>query len=210
MKRTIKELKYALYLIKHPFKAYWDIKFEQEGSLKTAIIIMIIFNVVLIGKTLFTGYLFGGVQNVNYNLFSTISASMSIFLIWCSANWSLTCLSDGKGRFKDICIATAYALVPYILIQIPMILLSNIFVLREIMFYNILNGFSLVWCGLLILVGQIMTHQYTLIRALVVIVFTIVGMLAIICLILLFFNLLQQVVIFISIVADEVSMRLIH
>jgi len=208
VKQTVKELRYAIYLTRHPFKAYWDIKHENEGSLKTAMIILGLTMFTQVLSKLFTGFLFGGVRDESYNCFSTIGSFLAIYLAWCISNWCLTCLSDGKGTFKDICIATAYAFVPYIIIQLIMIALSNQFIAREAVFYNILNNLSLVWVAFLLVVGMLVTHQFTLTRTVVVILFTIVGMIAMGCLLLLFFNLIQQVVGFVSIVIDELLLRM--
>lgn len=207
MKQVMKEFKYACYLIRHPFKGFWEIKHEKEGSLRTGLLILILTIITQILSKLLTGYLFGGIKNANYNLFSTIFTTIGVYAAWAIANWCLTCLSDGKGTLKDICMATGYALLPYVIIQLPMILLSNYFVSREIVFYNILNGLALVWTAFLIIISQISIHQFTLTRAIIVIIFTVVGMLAIACLVLLFFNLIQQVMVFVSIFIEELILR---
>lgn len=208
MRQLIKELKYAFYLIRHPFKGFWEIKNEKEGSLKTGIIILILTIITQILAELFTGYLFGGTKNADYNFLSTGATSVAIYFAWCISNWCLTCLSDGKGTFKDICMVTAYALLPYVIIQIPMIVISNYFILREAVFYDILNGLSLVWTAFLLVISQVITHQITLYKTIVVMIFTVVGMLALACLVLLFFNLIQQVVVFVTIVWEELILRL--
>lgn len=208
MQQSIKELKYALYLGRHPFKGFWEIKHENEGSLKTAIILVIaaIFTKVL--SVLFTGYLFGVYSITHYNFLNTVISFLAVYFAWCISNWCLTCLSDGEGTFQDICIATAYALVPFIIIQLILIVLSNFFVVREVVFYNMLNNLSLVWSGFLLVIGMLITHQYTLTRTIVVCIFTIIGMIAIGYLVILFFNLLQQMLSFITILIDEIKLRL--
>lgn len=208
MKTTWKELKYALYLARHPFKGFWEIKHEGEGSLKTALILLGAAILVQILSERYTGYLFGGGASPYYNMLDTIVSFLVIVLSWCVSNWCLTCLSDGKGTFRDILIATAYALAPFILLQAVMIVLSNVFILREEVFYNLFNGLSLFWSGFLLVIGMLVTHQFTLNRTLVVCVFTIVGMLAMGCLALLVFNLAQQVLGFVTILMDEIIMRL--
>ena len=207
MKQLLKELKYSLYLIRHPFNGFWDIKYEKYGSMRTAVVIMILTIATQILSKLYTGYLFGGVKTAHYNMFSTVVTFVVIFFAWCISNWCLTCLSDGKGTFKDICMATAYSLVPYTIIQLIMIVLSNVFVLREQVFYNMLNGISLAWTGFLLLIGMLVTHHYTLKRTLVVILFTLIGMLMIGVLALLFFNLVQQVLSFVTILIEEITLR---
>lgn len=208
MKQTLKELKYAFYLIRHPFKGFWDIKYEKYGSLKTAIIILLLTIITQILSKLYSGYLFIGPKSAHYNLLETVLSTLSLYFAWCIANWCLTCLSDGKGTFKDICTATAYSLLPFVIIQIPMIFLSNIFILRELVFYDLLNGLSYVWVAFLLIISQVVTHHFTLSRTIVVIIFTIVGIIALAILVLLFFNLIQQVLVFISIVIEELMLRL--
>lgn len=208
MKKRIKELRYALYLTVHPFKGFWDIKYEKEGSLITAIILMAATIIVQIASDLGTGYLFRGYVSANYNLVDTVTASLFLFFSWCIANWCLTCLSDGKGTFKDIVMFTAYSLTPYIIIQTIMIAVSNMFILREEVFYNMLSNLSYVWVAFLLISGMLTTHHFTLKRTLVVAIFTIVGMIVIALLIVMVFAMFQQVVSFASIVFEEFMLRM--
>lgn len=208
MKQTLKELKYGLYLTVHPFKGFWDIKHEKEGSLKTAFILLGLMVIVRIAIQVGTGYLFGGTKSVYYNLLLTVTSTLFMYFAWCISNWSLTCLSDGKGTFKDIMMFTSYSLTPYILIQAAMIVLSNIFILREEMFYNMLNGLSLVWVAFLLITGMLTMHQFTLTRTIVVAACTIIGIIVIGLLIVLVFTMFQEVVSFISIVMDEFVLRM--
>lgn len=207
MKQTLKELRYALYLTVHPFKGFWDIKYEKEGSLKTAFILLAATIVVQIISNLKTGYLFGGVS-INYNFMRTVTSSLFLFFSWCLANWCLTCLSDGKGTFKDIMMFTSYSLTPYIILQLIMVIVSNIFIQREATFYSMLGGLSLVWVAFLLVTGMLTTHHFTLTRTVVVLAFTIVGMVVIAFLILLVFTMFQQVIGFVSAVIDEAVQRM--
>jgi len=208
MKRIIKELRYAVYLTVHPFKGFWDIKYEKEGSLMTAIILMVATAIVQIASDLCTGYLFSGYVSANYNMIDTITSFLFIFFAWCIANWCLTCLSDGKGTFKDIVTFTAYSLTPYIILQTIMIVVSNMFILREQVFYDMLNNLSIVWVAFLLISGMLTTHHFTLRRTIAVVIATIVGIVVIAVLILMVFAMFQQVVSFTSTVFDEFMLRM--
>lgn len=208
MGKLKEELKYALYLSVHPFKGFWEIKHEGKGSLKTAILLLIVATVVSIISNFYTDYLFNTSGGINYNFLNTIVTSLVLYLFWCVANWCLTCLSEGEGTFKDICIATGYALVPYIIIQFILIFLSHFFILEEAVFYKMLHAISLVWTGFLLISGVLVTHQYSLTKTLVVCVFTVLGMAAMAYLVLLLFSLIQQVIIFVSVVIDEIIIRI--
>lgn len=208
MKQRIKELRYALYLTVHPFKGFWEIKYEKEGSICTAAILLFLTMAVQAASKLGTGYLFGGNLDVRYSIFNTVTSSLYLYFSWCLANWCLTCLSDGKGTFKDICMFTAYSLTPFIVLQAVMIVVSNVFILREEVFYNMLNGLSMAWTGFLLTGGMLTTHHFTLKRTLVVLLFTIVGMLVIALLILMVFAMFQEVLTFLSTVLEELILRL--
>lgn len=209
MKQTLKELKYALYLTVHPFKGFWDIKYEKEGSLKTAFILLAATILVQIISKLKTGYLFGGVS-INYNFTRTVVSSLFLFFAWCLANWCLTCLSDGKGTFKDIMMFTSYSMTPYIIIQMIMVVVSNIFIQREQTFYTMLGNLSIVWVAFLLVTGMLTTHHFTLTRTLVVLAFTILGMVVIALLIVMVFAMFQEVLGFISTVVDEAVRRMTY
>ena len=53
------------------------------------------------------------------------------FMLWVIVNWSLTTLMEGKGTFKDIYIASAYAFTPVIILNIPATIISNFLIAEE-------------------------------------------------------------------------------
>lgn len=103
-----KELRYAFYLLFHPFKGFWDIKHEKKGSLLTAGILLIAFLLSQICSSLYTGYLFSDGGLDDFNLFRELFKWFFLFFGWCLSNWCLTCLFDGEGTFGDIFKATAF------------------------------------------------------------------------------------------------------
>ena len=54
----LKQLRYSLYLIFHPFDGFWDLKHERRGSRKAATVILLILVINSILKTQFTGFLY--------------------------------------------------------------------------------------------------------------------------------------------------------
>lgn len=77
---------------------------------------------------------------VNYNNPKEFNSLLQIVyvvlpvLFWSVANWSLTTLIDGEGKFSEIFTSTCFALTPLILIGIPWILLSNFISAEEASF----------------------------------------------------------------------------
>ncbi|HWT76930.1 MAG TPA: Yip1 family protein [Mobilitalea sp.] len=209
MNQFLKELKYSLFLSTHPMKGFWEIKHEKEGSFRTGMVILGLCIGVTILNNFFNGYLFNTSGGVYYNFANTIATVLVLYLFWCISNWCLTCLNDGEGKFVDILTATAYAMTPYVIIQFILIFLSNFFTLREKAFYEMLNNLSYVWSGGLVFFGSLATHRYSLLKNIVVCIATIIGMAVMAYISLLFFNLLQQMLGFVSILSDEIYLRLI-
>ena len=87
---------------------------------------------------------------------------------------------------------TAYAMTPYILIQLPLVLLSNVVTEEEGAFYVYFGYFSFVWCGLLIVASVMMIHDFLLGKAFLSLIFSAVGMLVIVFLMVLFFSLISD------------------
>ena len=128
-------------------------------------------------------------------------------MLWCVANWCLTTLFDGEGSFKDIFISTSYAILPIRLIGIPATICTNFLSLAEAEFITLFLAISYIWAGALIFFGSMTTHGYSMGRNIVITFFTIVGMVFILFIILLFANLIQQMVSFITNIITELSYR---
>ncbi len=205
---VLRSLKYSFHLIFHPFDGFWDLKHEKRGSLKAALIIVFLIGVTFILRRQLTGFILNNVKLRELNILVEITSIAVPFLLWCLANWCLTTLMDGEGSFRDIVITTAYALTPIIIINIPMIIFSNIITLEEAAFYTFFDIFSLVWAGMLLILGTSVVHQYSMGKTLLTCICIVVGMGLIIFIALLFFSLLQQMISFIYTIYKEIALRL--
>lgn len=203
----LKDIKYLLHVANHPFDGFWDLKYENKGKLRIAVFMVFVVTVTMILKRQYVGY----VVNYNYplslNSINELKYIVLPFLLWCIANWSLTTLMDGEGKFIEIIIATGYAMLPLVMVNIPNILLSNVITLREASFYYLLDSFALLWFLWLLFIGTMIVHQYTVTKTITTMLLTLVVMGIIIFLGLLFFNLIQQVISFIYTIYQELSLR---
>ena len=206
--RYVHSLRYALHVITHPFDGFWDLVHEQRGTLAAAHTFLALFLLTRVLKLLCTSFQFITAPVQYINVFEEMGSLLLPFLILCVANWAMTTLFDGKGRFRDIYMAMCYALVPYVLIQLPMVLVSNMLTFEEGSFYTVLLGFSLIWCMFLVFVGLMEVHDYTPGKTFVFLIVTVVGAAIIIFLILVFFSLLSDAVGFFVSTYREFAYRL--
>jgi hypothetical protein len=201
-------LRYSLYVISHPLDGFWDLTHENRGSIAAANIIYFLALITTIFKLQFTSFLFIKVIWEYVNLIEVILGFMAPIALATVANWGLTTLFNGKGTMKQIYMALGYALTPIVLIQLPLIFVSNLLTVQEGVFYYYLTAFSEIWCGVLIICAVMMIHDYTLGKAFATIIATIIGMLVIIFVILLFFSLITDATAYFISLYKEIAFRL--
>lgn len=210
IKHWLETLRYFLYVIFHPFDGFWDLIHEKRGSLAAANTILVLVLLVQILKLQFTNFLVPGydIRWEYINIIKYLLGTILPIIIGCVGNWCLTTLFDGKGKLKDIYMALMYAMTPFVLIQIPLLFVSNIITLEELAFYTFFSILSTVWSAALLLAAIMMVHDYSFMKAILCVIFTAVAMLIIVFIILLFFSLISDTVAYFVSLYKEIIFRL--
>ncbi len=206
--RFFRSLRYCLYVIVHPFDGFWDLTHEKRGSLAAANVIVFLSLLTRILRLQYTSFLFLNVYWPRVNILQQIISVLLPLAVFCLGNWGLTTLFDGKGRLKDVYIGTAYAMTPSVLLQLPMIILSNAITADEGAFYMVLDSVAMVWAGFLIVIAMMMIHDYSFGKTILFTVMSIFSMLVIVFLILLFFNLVINGINYFVSLYREITFRL--
>ena len=175
-------LKFSLYIIVNPFKGFWDMKREKKGSLSAALTILALAVISTVAEAQYLSFPFNTAYYEPKNFFSASLSLLLPFVLWCVVSYCLTTLMNGEGAFRDIVMATCYALTPMVLTYIPLTVISY--------------------------AGTLEIHQYTMLKTVMTILFTIIGIAIVIFLGLLLFTLMDQMWTFVSDLAEEISLRL--
>ena len=207
-KRYWDSMKYAKHVLFHPFDGFWDLTHEKRGTVAAATTYLVLFLLTRVVQLMFTNFQFINAPLQYINVFEQVASILLPFLILCLANWSMTTLFDGKGRFSDIYVAMCYAMVPYTLIQLPLVAVSNFLSFDEAAFYTVLMSFSNIWCIFLVFIGLMQVHDYSPGKTLIFLVVTVVGAMIIIFLILVFFSLLGDAASYFISLYREIAFRL--
>lgn len=205
IKKEFSNITYPFYYIFHPFSGSWELKKENRGSFISAnvIILLVIFTFIL--RRQYTGFLFNYNDLQKLNIFMEFVSIFIPFIIWCGVNWSLTTLMDGKGTLKDIYITTAYGLTPLILINIPLMVISNYLTLKEEVFYQLLIIISILWAFSLVFFGNMVIHQYAIFKMLFTTVMISIGFAVILFLTLLYLNVIDELLGFVRSIYSEIT-----
>lgn len=205
--RYWESLRYSLYVLTHPFDGFWDLTHEKRGSLAAANTLLILTFMTNLWNLRFESFLFNQTRWERINIWSQILGILAPLLLYVVANWCLTTLFDGKGRMKDVYMGMCYSLTPYILIMNPVTILSNVLTKEEGAFLAYFEVIALAWAFVWILISVMQIHDYSLMKAILAIAFSVVGMMIIVFLVMLFFSLVSDAVAFFISVGKELIYR---
>lgn len=200
-------LRMAKNILLHPIDFYYDLQDAGRARVSRGFIMIAVVIVVRLLSLSISGFLFQPRESYNISLFTE---SFSIFLLWISwavANWGVSTIQEGEGKFKEILVGSAYALTPYVLLTIPLSLLTNILSKSEESVYLFLFYSIFAWVGLLLLMQVKILHDYELPKLALVTFLTIVGMLIIWFVIILVYGLINQTINFALGIVKEISYR---
>jgi len=207
LKRYKDSLRYALYIMTHPFDGFWDLTHEKRGSMAAANTLLILTFLTNLWNMRYKNFMFNDVRWERVNIWSQVAGILAPLLLYVVANWCLTTLFDGKGRMKDVYMGMCYSLTPYILIVNPVTIISNVVTREEGAFITYFEALALAWAFALILVSVMQIHDYSLGKAILAIIFSAVGMMIIVFLVMLFFSLVSDAIGFFISVGKELLLR---
>ena len=193
--------------ITHPAEGFEDMRWKKAGSLKIEFAIVLLLFLAQIADGRLYGFQFGISYDKTFNIIPYIVKSIVLFGAWVVGNWAVCTLLDGEGTMKNICIYSAYALIPYIAQIFINVLLSHILIQDEAVFMQAIRIIGVGWSVILLFSAIKSVHQYSFGKTVFAIILTIVAMLIMLFLLVLFMSLIQQVYIFISTIYTEISYR---
>ncbi len=198
---------YMFYTISHPMDGYYWIRHENRGSVPLAILMVILFSACFSANRLLASFVVSDIDPRSVDSYYEFLGVLAFYALICVSNWSVTCLMNGEGRMKDIAIAVGYSTVPMSTVLAAGTLISWFIADDEQPFYVLLLGAGIAFGILLMLIGIMQVHNYTLGKTLGTLFITFLAMLVIIFLLLLLSNLLGMVVTFIRSIYTEIIFR---
>jgi len=201
------EVLFVFHLIFHPFDGFYDLKREKRGSVRAALLFMVLTVVALFYRSIGIGYVMNP-QGQYSTIFMQLLVVVVPVLLFAVANWCLTTLFEGEGSFKDIIIAVGYSLLPIPLTVIPTTLASNFVVSTETDILTLIVTIGFIWTGMLLFFGMMVTHDYSITKNIATTLGTLIGMVFIMFLGILFTSLVVDMVSFVTDITSEITYRL--
>lgn len=199
-------LLYPFKMFTHPIETFNDLKYENKASLWIANIMAVLFCFVRMAGHTSTAYLFRSADSETSAITIGIISILTI-IVWTMCNWATCTLFDGEGSMKDIWIVTTYSLFPYVIFSSLNIVLSYMFTTSEMTFYTFFSFLGTAWTLLLIFLGVLVVHQYTVSKNVLSVLGTILIIACLVFLLLLFLSIFQQIYSFILNIISELVVR---
>ncbi|MCL1787867.1 MAG: YIP1 family protein [Defluviitaleaceae bacterium] len=161
MKTLISDLKFIGYTCTHPFNGFYELRFRRQKNWVIIVGVFLLVGLLDILGFYHTGMLVQGFVGFYINPMFAMATAIFPFLIFAVSNWSVTSIFDGNGKFGDIMMVLAYALVPKLIIDLFNILLSNIVILPEVFMLNAIGGIGMIIFAFLVFCGLCVVHEYS-------------------------------------------------
>ena len=200
-------VQWVIHAITHPVEGFEDMRWKKSGSLKIAFFIVFMLFLAGIAAERFYGFNHYVPYDKIFNIVPYIVKSFVIFGAWTVGNWAVCTLLDGEGTMKNICIYSAYSLVPYVAQLFITTFLSHFLIRDESVFLNIIAIIGTGWTAVLLFSAIRSVHQYSAVKTVFAIILTIAAMLIMLFLLILLLFLIQQVAIFFMTLFTEISYR---
>lgn len=200
------EVRYSKLMLRKPADACYGVKKQKKASYWSAIVILILFVITYLLKMYATSFLFRSHGSFS-NAISQLLIVFAVFMLWCIVNYLVATLNDGEGWFRDIFITTSYSLLPFIIIQLPLVPITYCLTYNESFIFSIANFITYAWCIILLLNSLLNIHNYSFKATLKNVIVTILGMLLIALTILLVYMFMAQLLDFLGSIIKEVFSR---
>jgi hypothetical protein len=207
VKTLQRDYRLTQHVLFHPLDTYQDIKHLKQSSWWMATLLYGLLLMVSIFEIYATGFIF---QTVNLNSFNlliytfTFLGSIGLFVF---SNYLVATITNGEGFFKDVYLATAHALMPYLILTPILAILSNGLTYNESIVYQLLDGLRYAWSGLLIVLMIKEIHNYDVKALIQNILLTLFTMMMLVLIGLLLYALGAQVVNYFEGIIQEVLLR---
>ncbi len=206
--RLVDDFLFLFRFIKQPADSFYYIKTDQRGSLAFAFLLYFWVVIARILSLYLTTFIVSPYPSPAWIPVETEVVYVVIaLLLWNSANYLVSTISDGEGRLRHVVIGSAYSLFPYALFALPIALLSNLLTLNETFLFTFSTQLMWFWTALMLFIMVKEVHNYSLsetIRNILITLFTMAMFLLTAYILYVLFNQLYE---FILAIVQEIGLR---
>ena len=207
-------VKMCVMMLFHPIvvseyikKRRGDSSFKKMGVI-LVLVLLILALAVSIFSIYFTHYPLASISVRKANLLLEIGRLFVPVLTWILASYAMTTILDGATTIQEALLYNTLTLTPYVLLTVPITLLSRIMDQNQAGLYGAMTAGVLLWIIVLMVVGLKEMNDYSALKTLEVVLLTVFTMAVIWATVILLFTISCQFVTMIREVYYEVIYRM--
>jgi tetratricopeptide (TPR) repeat protein len=205
--RLYRELVYPFYIFKHPGDGYYGIKRENKSSGLSATIYLFLFFLAYLLFIFQASFLFNPVVSTEINLFQQVMGIFLPFFLFVVANYLVCSIRDGEGRLKDVYHASAYTLLPMIIVLPLATIISNGLTYNEAFIFQTIMSIGIFVTVIYVIIMVKEIHFYDMKPTIWNLLITIFTGLMILAVVIIVYLLLNEVYTLVSDVIRELILR---
>ena len=159
----VQGFKYSFYTVLHPLDAMEGIRYNKKRiNMVLPFLLFGIAFVVRIAYIYIVHFPLASIEVADANLVFEAVKLWIVPLTWIPASFAATSISEGETKFPEITFVSALSLVPYIVINLPLMFLSNIWSKSQQSWYGVFSVLAYLGMFLILFIGMMVLNNYTL------------------------------------------------
>ncbi len=200
----------SLCVLRHPLDTFRLITKEREKfSVLPALILLILMVLMRLMSLQWTHFPLQTIDPSNVNWVMEAGLLLAPALSTAVCTFAITSILDGQVRMGEALTSVAYAMMPFIVLTLPMTFLSQILGQGSVL-YSVLQAAIYVWCVVLYIVSIKVMNDYTFAKTLLIILLVVLLMALMWAVVLLILALWNQLKEFVSGVVRELRYLLLR
>ncbi|MBM7564238.1 YIP1 family protein [Paenibacillus sacheonensis] len=151
------------YTMLHPYEGFYRIK-GRNVSYASLLLVLALVAGAKLASMYWSGFIFHPADLRRIRPWTELGLFFAPMFTWIVANYLVSTVKDGEGRFREVLQASVFALLPYALLSIPVIVLSNVLVLEESILVSSISSIMWLWVILLFFVSSQVIHNFEFIE----------------------------------------------
>lgn len=159
LKRYGTELRDGLYAMFHPYEGFYRMK-ERKISLVVVALIVATAIAANLYSVFGASLLVHPYDIAKVNIPYTVGFLIVPWATWVIANYLVSAVKGGEGRFREVLQASSFALLPYIALTVAGTAVSNVIVYPEWVVFELIQKIMWIWIAVMLFVLTQVTHNF--------------------------------------------------
>lgn len=145
----VEDTKLLFKVLRHPIDAFYSIRRENKGHMITAFVLYVVEYLLFLAYFLGSGFVLIGNSAQNASVLFLSCIFWAPVMLYVVSNFLVCEVGEGKARFRDVFISTAYVMAPFVVLMPFAILISHMITGNEL---------ALLSLGIVAIVGWLVVN----------------------------------------------------